>query len=71
MIFFSYIFILDSTSKLNSVSLTLFLVSLLLMSSSYAQVQDAEDAPDLQLTAGQVEFDRVCFSYVPGCVGNN
>ncbi|XP_076603714.1 ATP-binding cassette sub-family B member 6 [Chaetodon auriga] len=30
------------------------------------EVQDAEDAQDLQLTAGQVEFDRVCFSYVPG-----
>ncbi|XP_068590286.1 ATP-binding cassette sub-family B member 6, partial [Cebidichthys violaceus] len=29
-------------------------------------VQDAEDAQDLQLTAGQVEFDRVCFSYVSG-----
>ncbi|XP_041806921.1 ATP-binding cassette sub-family B member 6, mitochondrial [Chelmon rostratus] len=30
------------------------------------EVQDAEDAQDLQLTAGQVEFDRVCFSYIPG-----
>ncbi|XP_051259563.1 ATP-binding cassette sub-family B member 6 isoform X2 [Dicentrarchus labrax] len=30
------------------------------------EVQDVENAQDLQLTAGQVEFDRVCFSYVPG-----
>ncbi|KAG7240436.1 hypothetical protein INR49_027007 [Caranx melampygus] len=30
------------------------------------EVQDAADAQDLQLTAGQVEFDRVSFSYVPG-----
>ncbi|KAK5890067.1 hypothetical protein CesoFtcFv8_013634 [Champsocephalus esox] len=30
------------------------------------EIQDAEDAEDLQFTAGQVEFDRVCFSYVPG-----
>ncbi|KAM7380159.1 hypothetical protein PAMP_003472 [Pampus punctatissimus] len=30
------------------------------------EVQDSEDAQDLQLTAGQVEFDRVCFSYVSG-----
>uniref|UniRef100_A0A3Q3XMM1 ATP-binding cassette sub-family B member 6 n=1 Tax=Mola mola TaxID=94237 RepID=A0A3Q3XMM1_MOLML len=35
------------------------------------EVQDADDAQDLQLTAGQVEFDRVCFSYVPGCVANS
>lgn len=34
------------------------------------QVQDADGAQDLQLTAGQVEFDRVSFSYVPGCVAN-
>nr|XP_040056794.1 ATP-binding cassette sub-family B member 6, mitochondrial [Gasterosteus aculeatus aculeatus] len=30
------------------------------------EVRDAEDAQDLQLAAGQVEFDGVCFSYVPG-----
>ncbi|CAK6973178.1 ATP-binding cassette sub-family B member 6 [Scomber scombrus] len=30
------------------------------------EVQDIEDAQDLQLTAGQVEFDRVSFSYVSG-----
>uniref|UniRef100_A0A8C6TQR9 ATP binding cassette subfamily B member 6 (Langereis blood group) n=1 Tax=Neogobius melanostomus TaxID=47308 RepID=A0A8C6TQR9_9GOBI len=30
------------------------------------EVQDAVDAQDLQLTAGRVEFDHVCFSYVPG-----
>ena len=36
-----------------------------------SQVQDTDDALDLQLTAGQVEFDRVCFSYVPGCVANS
>lgn len=35
-----------------------------------SQVQDADDAQDLQLTAGQVEFDSVSFSYVPGCVAN-
>lgn len=35
-----------------------------------SQVQDADGAQDLQLTAGQVEFDRVSFSYVPGCVDN-
>lgn len=39
--------------------------------SSPSQIQDAEDAEDLQFTAGQVEFDRVCFSYVPGCVAIN
>lgn len=38
--------------------------------SLFSQVQDADGAPDLQLTAGQVEFDRVSFSYVPGCVAN-
>lgn len=38
--------------------------------SLVSQVQDADDAQDLQLTAGQVEFDRVSFSYVPGCVAN-
>ncbi|XP_067460368.1 ATP-binding cassette sub-family B member 6 isoform X2 [Thunnus thynnus] len=30
------------------------------------EVEDVEDAQDLQLTAGQVEFDRVSFSYVSG-----
>lgn len=35
-----------------------------------SQVQDADGAQDLQLAAGQVEFDRVSFSYVPGCVAN-
>uniref|UniRef100_A0AAV2JZH2 ABC transmembrane type-1 domain-containing protein n=1 Tax=Knipowitschia caucasica TaxID=637954 RepID=A0AAV2JZH2_KNICA len=29
-------------------------------------VQDAVDAQDLCLTAGRVELDKVCFSYVPG-----
>lgn len=38
--------------------------------SLISQVQDADGAQDLQLTAGQVEFDRVSFSYVPGCVAN-
>lgn len=38
--------------------------------SIISQVQDADGAQDLQLTAGQVEFDRVSFSYVPGCVAN-
>lgn len=38
--------------------------------SLVSQVQDADGAQDLQLTAGQVEFDRVSFSYVPGCVAN-
>lgn len=38
--------------------------------SLVSQVQDADGAPDLQLAAGQVEFDRVSFSYVPGCVAN-
>uniref|UniRef100_A0A3Q2DMN8 ATP binding cassette subfamily B member 6 (LAN blood group) b n=1 Tax=Cyprinodon variegatus TaxID=28743 RepID=A0A3Q2DMN8_CYPVA len=32
----------------------------------YRCIEDAEEAQDLQLTAGQVEFDRVCFGYVPG-----
>lgn len=39
-------------------------------SSLISQVQDADGAQDLQLAAGQVEFDRVSFSYVPGCVAN-
>ncbi|CAL9690692.1 unnamed protein product [Knipowitschia caucasica] len=30
------------------------------------EVQDAVDAQDLCLTAGRVELDKVCFSYVPG-----
>lgn len=38
--------------------------------SLISQVRDADGAQDLQLTAGQVEFDRVSFSYVPGCVAN-
>lgn len=38
--------------------------------SLVSQIQDADGAQDLQLTAGQVEFDRVSFSYVPGCVAN-
>lgn len=38
--------------------------------SLISQVQDADGAQDLQLAAGQVEFDRVSFSYVPGCVAN-
>lgn len=45
--------------------------SSLLILSLISQVQDADGAQDLQLTAGQVEFDRVSFSYVPGCVANN
>nr|XP_046260747.1 ATP-binding cassette sub-family B member 6 isoform X2 [Scatophagus argus] len=40
--------------------------SMLALLSEHKEVQDAEDAQDLQFTAGQVEFDRVCFSYVPG-----
>lgn len=31
-------------------------------------MQDADGAQDLQLSAGRVEFDGVCFSYAPGCV---
>lgn len=34
--------------------------------SLISQVQDADGAQDLQLAAGQVEFDGVSFSYVPG-----
>ncbi|XP_061580550.1 ATP-binding cassette sub-family B member 6 isoform X2 [Cololabis saira] len=34
--------------------------------AEHREVEDADDAQDLQLTAGQVEFQRVCFSYVPG-----
>ncbi|KAJ0070132.1 hypothetical protein NL108_002462, partial [Boleophthalmus pectinirostris] len=30
------------------------------------EVQDAADAQDLHLTAGRVQFDKICFSYVPG-----
>ncbi|KAF0026859.1 hypothetical protein F2P81_021596 [Scophthalmus maximus] len=40
--------------------------NMLALLTEQKEVQDAEDARDLQLTAGQVEFDRVCFSYVPG-----
>ncbi|KAM9347779.1 ATP-binding cassette sub-family B member 6 [Symphorus nematophorus] len=40
--------------------------NMLALLTEQKEVQDAEDAQDLQLTAGQVEFDRVCFSYVPG-----
>ncbi|XP_023286616.1 ATP-binding cassette sub-family B member 6, mitochondrial-like [Seriola lalandi dorsalis] len=40
--------------------------NMLALLTEQQEVQDAEDAQDLQLTAGQVEFDRVCFSYVPG-----
>ncbi|KAM6955074.1 ATP-binding cassette sub-family B member 6 [Lycodopsis pacificus] len=40
--------------------------NMLTLMTEQEEVQDAEDAQDLQLTAGQVEFDRVCFSYVPG-----
>lgn len=38
--------------------------------SFISQVEDADGAKDLQLTAGQVEFDRVSFSYVPRCVAS-
>ncbi|XP_029315270.1 ATP-binding cassette sub-family B member 6, mitochondrial [Cottoperca gobio] len=40
--------------------------NMLALLTEQKEVQDVEDAQDLQLTAGQVEFDRVCFSYVPG-----
>ncbi|KAI9547014.1 ATP-binding cassette sub- B member 6, mitochondrial [Dissostichus eleginoides] len=40
--------------------------NMLALLTEHVEIQDAEDAEDLQLTAGQVEFDRVCFSYVPG-----
>ncbi|XP_049449856.1 ATP-binding cassette sub-family B member 6 [Epinephelus fuscoguttatus] len=40
--------------------------NMLALLTEQKEIQDAEDAQDLQLTAGQVEFDRVCFSYVPG-----
>uniref|UniRef100_UPI0037E7D0AE ATP-binding cassette sub-family B member 6 n=1 Tax=Semicossyphus pulcher TaxID=241346 RepID=UPI0037E7D0AE len=40
--------------------------NMLTLLTEQKEVQDAEDAQDLQLSAGQVEFDRVCFSYVPG-----
>ncbi|XP_030283491.1 ATP-binding cassette sub-family B member 6, mitochondrial [Sparus aurata] len=40
--------------------------NMLALLTEQKEVQDAEDAQNLQLTAGQVEFDRVCFSYVPG-----
>uniref|UniRef100_A0A3B4B4Q0 ABC transporter domain-containing protein n=1 Tax=Periophthalmus magnuspinnatus TaxID=409849 RepID=A0A3B4B4Q0_9GOBI len=30
------------------------------------EVQDVAEAQDLKLTSGRVEFDQVCFSYVPG-----
>ncbi|XP_038575852.1 ATP-binding cassette sub-family B member 6, mitochondrial [Micropterus salmoides] len=40
--------------------------NMLVLLTEQKEIQDADDAQDLQLTAGQVEFDRVCFSYVPG-----
>ncbi|TKS67660.1 ATP-binding cassette sub-family B member 6, mitochondrial [Collichthys lucidus] len=40
--------------------------NMLALLTEQKEVQDAEDAQDLQLIAGRVEFDRVCFSYVPG-----
>nr|XP_029137800.1 ATP-binding cassette sub-family B member 6, mitochondrial-like [Labrus bergylta] len=40
--------------------------NMLALLTEQKEVQDAEDAQDLWLTAGQVEFDRVCFSYAPG-----
>ncbi|XP_031156309.1 ATP-binding cassette sub-family B member 6, mitochondrial [Sander lucioperca] len=40
--------------------------NMLTLLTEQKEVRDSEDARDLQLTAGQVEFDRVCFSYVPG-----
>ncbi|XP_070770871.1 ATP-binding cassette sub-family B member 6 [Enoplosus armatus] len=40
--------------------------NMLALLTEQKEILDAEDAQDLQLTAGQVEFDRVCFSYVPG-----
>ncbi|XP_078119055.1 ATP-binding cassette sub-family B member 6 [Sander vitreus] len=40
--------------------------NMLALLTEQKEVRDSEDARDLQLTAGQVEFDRVCFSYVPG-----
>ncbi|XP_040004610.1 ATP-binding cassette sub-family B member 6, mitochondrial [Xiphias gladius] len=40
--------------------------NMLALLTEQKEVQDAEDAQDLQLAAGQVEFDRVSFSYVPG-----
>uniref|UniRef100_H3DDY0 ATP-binding cassette sub-family B member 6 n=1 Tax=Tetraodon nigroviridis TaxID=99883 RepID=H3DDY0_TETNG len=40
--------------------------NMLALLSEQREVQDADDAQDLQLTAGQVEFDSVSFSYVPG-----
>ncbi|XP_037646032.1 ATP-binding cassette sub-family B member 6, mitochondrial [Sebastes umbrosus] len=40
--------------------------NMLALLTEQKEVLDADDAQDLQLTAGQVEFDRVCFSYVPG-----
>ncbi|XP_028250245.1 LOW QUALITY PROTEIN: ATP-binding cassette sub-family B member 6, mitochondrial [Parambassis ranga] len=39
---------------------------MLLLLSEHREVQDDEDAEDLQLPAGQLDFDRVTFSYVPG-----
>ncbi|XP_072253681.1 ATP-binding cassette sub-family B member 6 isoform X2 [Leuresthes tenuis] len=40
--------------------------NMLSLLAEHREVEDAEDAQDLQLTAGQVEFDGVCFSYVSG-----
>uniref|UniRef100_A0A672YTV0 ATP-binding cassette, sub-family B (MDR/TAP), member 6b n=1 Tax=Sphaeramia orbicularis TaxID=375764 RepID=A0A672YTV0_9TELE len=44
--------------------------NMLTLLTEQKEVQDADDAQDLYLTAGRVEFDQVCFSYVPGCVVN-
>ncbi|XP_068186379.1 ATP-binding cassette sub-family B member 6 [Antennarius striatus] len=40
--------------------------NMLCLLTEQVEVKDAEDAQDLELTAGQVDFDRVCFSYVSG-----
>ncbi|XP_003962181.2 ATP-binding cassette sub-family B member 6, mitochondrial [Takifugu rubripes] len=40
--------------------------NMLALFTEQREVQDADGAQDLQLAAGQVEFDRVSFSYVPG-----
>ncbi|XP_069010531.1 ATP-binding cassette sub-family B member 6 [Embiotoca jacksoni] len=40
--------------------------NMLVLLTEQKEVQDAEHADDLHLSAGQVEFDRVTFSYVSG-----
>ncbi|XP_038157303.1 ATP-binding cassette sub-family B member 6, mitochondrial [Cyprinodon tularosa] len=40
--------------------------NMLALLGEHREIEDAEEAQDLQLTAGQVEFDKVCFGYVPG-----